>query len=313
MKKFILTILLILGTFCVTISASANGNITVYVDGDYLETTAPVLTVADRTMVPMRDICEALGYSVEWNDADQSILVSGGWYDANMRISMQINTYSMNRLVKSNSPQQIAINMDVPPMLIGDRTYLPIRSLSEALFFTVDWVEETSTVYINSPEYKIGSTSAGAWSKLVFYGEYDAETGWDNIGLADLYGNVIIPYGPAPTYEEVFERTDLKEIIEELNCDRLDIRKDSGWSMWDYRVYGYNKNNQLIFDAGYALDGTVHHAAIFEYNQEGSYQRVYVRRNSADPNTVRTKDALYLSSERKNGNMIYYNEDGSRR
>lgn len=301
MKKIILTTLFIIVAMFVSISVSANGNIDVYVNGYYLESSAPVLTVADRTMVPMRDICEALGYSVEWNGDDQSILVSGGRSD-NIRLSMCINTYSMNRLVKSNSPQQITLNMDVPPMLINDRTYLPIRVLSEALFFDVEWDGSTSTVYISRPEYNIGSTSGGAYSKLMMCGEPDPEKGFNYVGLMDLYGDIIIPYGPAPTYEEVFQRTDLKEIISEMDYSRLEFGKDSGWSSWDYITCAYDENNRLILHAFYALDGTVHTIEIFEYDDKGGYKRVYSRRKDLNPDYVSTKDALYLYYE--NGKVV---------
>ncbi|MBQ8540536.1 MAG: copper amine oxidase N-terminal domain-containing protein [Clostridia bacterium] len=310
MKKLFFTTILIIGTLFSAISANANENITVYVDGQYLATSAPILmTVADRTIVPMRDICEALGYRVEWDGTDQSIIVSGGHND-NIRLSMRINTYSMNRLVKTNSPHQITINLDVPPMLINDKTYLPIRALSEALFFNVDWDGATSTVYINRPEYNIGATSAGVYSKLMMWGEYDAQKGFTHAGLMDLYGNVIIPYGPAPTYEEVFNRTDLMDIIKDIDYSKIDIGKDGGWSSWDYRVSVYDQQGKLVLLANYALDGTVHYID-YEVSTKKGTENYWLRENH-NPNTDSTKESLYLAQYiDNNGNRISYNEDGT--
>lgn len=287
-------------------SVNANGDISVYVDSQYLSTSAPILTVADRTMVPMRDICEALGYQVDWNEADQSIMVSGGA----MRLSMRINTYSMNRLVKANSPCQITITLDVPPMLIDNKTYLPIRALSEALFFNVGWDAESSTVYITSPDYSIGSTSAGEWSKLMMYSGYSQSSGFEYAGLMDLYGNVIIPYGPAPTYEEVFNRTDLMDIINEIDYSKIDIGKDGGWSSCDYRVYVDDKQGRNVLIAHYALDGTVHYVDYDVITNKGTEH--YSLKSEHNPNTDSTKESLYLMMYNdKAGNRLLFNEDGS--
>lgn len=308
MKKIltILTCILFMNTLFLK-SANADGGIKVYVDSQYL--SANVLTVADRTMVPMRDICEALGYRVDWNDQDQSIMVSGGASN-NIRISMQINTYSMNRLVKSNDPCQITIPLDVPPMLIDNKTYLPIRALSEALFFNVEWVAETSSVFIAKPEYQIGSTSAGEWSKLMMYSGYDPNCGFEYAGLMDLYGNEIIPYGPAPTYEEVFNRTDLMDIINEIDYSTIDIGKDGGWSSWDYRVYVNNKQGRNVLIAKYALDGTVNYVDYDVITDKGVEH--YSLRSDYNPNIDFTRDSLYLREyDDKDGNRLLFNEDGS--
>lgn len=223
---------------------------------------------------------------------------------------MRINTYSMNRLVKTNSPCQITINLDVPPMLINDKTYLPIRALSEALFFNVEWDGATSNVYINRPDYSIGATSADAYSKLMMCGEYDPQKGFTHAGLMDLYGNVIIPYGPAPTYEEVFNRTDLMEIIDGIDYARIDVGKDGGWSAWDYRAYVYDDDDRLVLLARYALDGTVHYIDLNIKTKKGTEN--YWLRDSHNPNTDSTKDSLYLAQYiDNNGNRISYNEDGS--
>ena len=312
MKKIILTTLFIIVSLFASISVSANENIDIYIDGNYLASSAPVLTVADRTMVPMRDICEALGYNVEWNGDDQSILVSGGRSD-NMRLSMRINTYSMNRLVKTNSPQQITLNMDVPPMLINDRTYLPVRALSEALFFNVDWDGVNNIVYISQiggPNAKIGSTSAGQWSKIMIEDEYDTQA-----GLMDLYGNWIIPMQEKPSDMEVFYRTGLEALVNRIGYGAMEVRRDGGWSSWDYQVNLYESESAMInhalphFSARFALDGTVH-SLMYDKKVKNGIES-YGLRSDYNPNVHNPADYLYLSDYTdNNGNRLFFTEDG---
>ena len=99
----------------------------------------PVL-VNDRTMVPARGVFEELGYKVDWDDKTSTALVSG----SGITVSVPINSTT---IYKNGEP----ITLDVPAQLIGGRTMLPLRAISEALDLEVEWVEITSTVIIHLP------------------------------------------------------------------------------------------------------------------------------------------------------------------
>jgi len=81
-----------------------------------------VLLVHDRTLAPLRVLTEALGGSVDWNDAEHSITITKG----NDIIKMTIGS------------NQVYINgvestIDVPPDIYNDLTYLPLRFVAETL------------------------------------------------------------------------------------------------------------------------------------------------------------------------------------
>jgi hypothetical protein len=69
--------------------------------------------------------------------------------------------------VNANQPVRIfldgfEIQSDVPPMIVNDRTMLPVRAISEALNLVVDWDNDKRQVIISSnPAIPVSSTNSG--------------------------------------------------------------------------------------------------------------------------------------------------------
>lgn len=91
-----------------------------------------------RTLVPLRAIFEALGASVQWNGASQTVTSVKG----STEISLQIGSTAMhvNGTVKT---------LDVPAKIINGRTLVPVRAVSEAFGCKVGWNQSTQTVTID--------------------------------------------------------------------------------------------------------------------------------------------------------------------
>ncbi|MBR3942358.1 MAG: copper amine oxidase N-terminal domain-containing protein [Clostridia bacterium] len=98
--------------------------------------TQPQL-VNGRTMVPMRFIFEKLGASIWWDDANQTVFA----FTEQDTMVMQIGS---DRMFINDEP----LALDVPPQLIGERTMVPLRAVSESFGLKVEWNDETSTVII---------------------------------------------------------------------------------------------------------------------------------------------------------------------
>jgi copper amine oxidase-like protein len=111
----------------------------VFVDGSpvYFD-QAPVMANG-RVLVPLRGVFERLGATVNWDSASQTVLAQRGATSVSLRIG---------------SPQAFvngqAQFLDVPAMLIGGRTVVPLRFVSQALGAGVNWDATTSTVQISS-------------------------------------------------------------------------------------------------------------------------------------------------------------------
>lgn len=144
MKKILsllLSLTLILGIISVPAMAEEKP-INVYLNGTALTFDQPPVMQNDRTMVPMRAIFEALGYSVTWDEETESIhSVKDG-----IAFSMQIN----NNLVFVNDQQ---FELDVPPMLFNGRTLVPVRAVAELSGALVTWSDYANSVYIRNNNY----------------------------------------------------------------------------------------------------------------------------------------------------------------
>ena len=113
-------------------------SITVNVNGKNLSLDQNCVIVKDRTLVPLRAIFEALGADVDWDDATSTVTaVKDG-----KKISLTIGDKT---LIAGGE----AKTLDVPPQLIGSRTLVPVRAVSESLGANVNWDETSKTVIIN--------------------------------------------------------------------------------------------------------------------------------------------------------------------
>ena len=87
----------------------------------------------DRAMLPLRTLAEAIGANVGWNHYTRTVTV----YRAGMRVDLQIDT-----------PLPGGMGM---PMIVNDRTFVPVRYVSDTLGINVNWDRVNRAVYISDP------------------------------------------------------------------------------------------------------------------------------------------------------------------
>jgi uncharacterized protein YbbC (DUF1343 family) len=90
--------------------------------------SAPFIDENSRTMVPARAIAEALGCTVEWNQATQKVTLTRGMTVISLTIGKK--SVSVNGVVKE---------LDTQPVLRYNRTMLPVRFIGEAVGAEVVW------------------------------------------------------------------------------------------------------------------------------------------------------------------------------
>ncbi len=141
MKKVIASLLLGAALLSVApLSAAAETAPTILLDGIPLGFPVPPTIVQDRTMVPFRAIAEALGVSVTWVAEQRAI--DARYMDREVRLTIDNDVAWI-----SGFP----VKLDVAPMIVNDRTLVPLRFFSEAFGANVGWEGTTRTVTITSP------------------------------------------------------------------------------------------------------------------------------------------------------------------
>ena len=96
-------------------------------------------------MVPMRKIFEDVGAVVEWDDATKTVTAKRKVSD-----NYGVDETTVSLTIGSN---KITINgeettMDVVPQIVGGRTMVPVRFISEALGAKVEWIANQQLVKI---------------------------------------------------------------------------------------------------------------------------------------------------------------------
>ena len=186
MKKFLFVFAISLTMFF-TVSASANGNICVYMNDDYVDFDVPPQIINGRTLVPVRTIFENLGATVNWDGSTRTITSTKG----STTVIMQIDKATMQ--VNGTS-----IPLDTPPQIINGRTLVPVRAVAEAFGNRVTWDDETSTVIISDSLYFETPDKAHSYlaNWLLDNGEVFSEYVYIQLDFSDEREYIRISYYP---------------------------------------------------------------------------------------------------------------------
>ncbi len=148
MKTF-LKLLLALGILLSAAHASAEDNLKIYIDDEMLKCEANPINRDGRVLVPMREIFEALGAEISWDGEGKNVWASR---DGEF-ICVPVDGSVLSTGVHNSDGDSIwvdKIQLDVPAQIINDRTYVPVRAVSEALRANVSWDGAQNHVVINS-------------------------------------------------------------------------------------------------------------------------------------------------------------------
>ena len=119
-------------------------------DGKVLDIPEKAYIENDRTMMPVRVISEELGYNVTWDEPNQKVLVEKTYEDGMVYVFEL--TIGSNVIVEDSSSlfKPMEKEIEVPPVIKNERTFIPVRALTELLGLKVDWNENTRTVKLTT-------------------------------------------------------------------------------------------------------------------------------------------------------------------
>jgi hypothetical protein len=140
-------------------------------NGQPLATSVPPIVDNGHTLVPMRDIFQALGATVVWNPNDRSI--------AAQRQSTHVWLQIGNRTAKVDGRQ---VWLPQAPIVTNGSTLVPLRFVSEALGAQVSWNGAQRIVNINM-------------SGLVYHPINNGNNGWNHTrpGNHNVRGMITVP------------------------------------------------------------------------------------------------------------------------
>lgn len=111
------------------------------VDGKDITALSSPIIENDRTLVPIRFISEELGATVTWNEVDRTVSVVKGNNTVLLKIGSQLVQYD------NGADYDVS---DVAPKIYNDRTFVPLRLISNALGIGIEWNDASRTVIVDS-------------------------------------------------------------------------------------------------------------------------------------------------------------------
>lgn len=123
-------------------AAGAAEDVGLVIDGQKIQISPAPVIKDDRTLVPVRLVSENLGAQVQWQEETRTVCIIKGKRTIVLRID--------NRLVDYQEDAATFSLCDVPPQILDNRTFVPLRLVSNALGVSVVWDGESRTVTVDS-------------------------------------------------------------------------------------------------------------------------------------------------------------------
>ncbi len=111
----------------------------VTVNGQMLSFDQPPIIEQDRVLVPVRAIFEALSARVDWDAENRRVTAQKG---------SDVVTLTIGRYVMYRNGNAVAL--DAVPKIVGDRTLVPIRAVSESFGAQVTWAASERLVTVTT-------------------------------------------------------------------------------------------------------------------------------------------------------------------
>ncbi len=146
MKKLVASLLTAASIFTFSAACLADAESpAVYLNGQQMTFEAAPFMENDRTLVPMRAIFEAVKSTIQWDEDTNTVIGVKEKNGETNFVTLQIGSVTA---FLNSSP----VTLDVPPVLVNDRTFVPLRFVVESLGEKVEWDDATQSVLITTTD-----------------------------------------------------------------------------------------------------------------------------------------------------------------
>lgn len=163
MKKIILAIIIA----CAAMTASASAaELNVSVDGEKMDFANPPQMIGNSVMAPARTLLERFGAKVTY-DAEKKAAIAVK--DARYVELRAGNDYMYHGICKGGTDDgervyTTSTKLDSAPVILNGAMLVPVRAVSEAFYYDVNWNGETGTVEMTAPDEADGWIYYASWS-----------------------------------------------------------------------------------------------------------------------------------------------------
>lgn len=127
--------MLAITVFMLSYAAFASADVKVLIDGEEIVCYPSPFIQGETTLVPMRDIFEALGAQVIWNEETRSAEAFLG--------DIQMIVYPDEGIFEKNGEE---LHFPEKPILTDNRIMLPLRAIAEGFGYSVIWKDYTASI-----------------------------------------------------------------------------------------------------------------------------------------------------------------------
>lgn len=172
-RRMIVSIcILFIITFTTHTVSAGDATIQLFMNDKQLESEVPPMIMKGNTLVPVRIIAEEIGATVDWHDANQKVRISKN--DKIIEIFINQKTALVNG---------VPIVMNVSPLIIDQKTILPLRFIGEQLDVKFIYDSFTHSVYmfkkietLASPKVDELLIAEGESETVVHFGDVEDDT-----------------------------------------------------------------------------------------------------------------------------------------
>lgn len=136
----------ILMLMSINIVLAEGEDVKIFYNGEKIECDVEPFIENGRTLVPARAVFEKMGAKVEWIEEDNLVVVEKDDYTVELTISSDV----MYKTTFNDDITVDELTLDVPAKIVSDRTFIPLRAVSEALDCAVLWKDNERAVYISA-------------------------------------------------------------------------------------------------------------------------------------------------------------------
>lgn len=153
MRKFICFIISALLLFSLSnMTALADGEITVEIDGKTIEFDVNPEIIEGRTMVPLRKIFEEIGALVKWNAETETVSARKNKKTVTLTVGSSDLQIDKGKTDDDGNPVTETVKLEVPAQIVSGRTLVPLRAVSESFGLDVLWDDEERKIVITSDD-----------------------------------------------------------------------------------------------------------------------------------------------------------------